>query len=407
MHILFIAPTLPIPSSGGRTRLFNLVKQLAERHEVSVLSFIRSREYGQLPSIEPYCDQLELVPIEDFQVAGGWRNRLVGWGQIFLSKRPRYVRTFPITDLIRPLSDLVAGGDIDVVVLHHLFVVELRDILGEIPSILAEDNIESGIARKAYERPSHLVHRLRNWLMWRKLLLFESRWIRRFKVCIAVSNQDADVIRRMSPNTEVHVVPNGVNIRQFASPRSERSQRNLLFFGTLSYGPNADGITWFCREVLPRVRNRIPEIELDITGIDSTPRIMQLASQTGVNVLGFVPDIRERLWSATATVVPLHVAGGTRLKILEAMAAECPVVSTTIGAEGLGVIDGKHLLIADEAEAFATAIVNLVASPKMRREMAILGRKFVSEHYDWRTITPKLEEACRRAIALNAEKMKQ
>jgi glycosyltransferase involved in cell wall biosynthesis len=307
----------------------------------------------------------------------------------------------------RPLSDLVAGGDIDVVVLHHLFVVELRDILGEVPTILAEDNVESGIARKAYARPSHPVHRLRNWLMWRKLLVFERRWIRRFKVCIAVSDQDADAIRRMSPNTEVHIVPNGVNISQFASRGSERSQRTLLFFGTLSYGPNADGITWFCREVLPRVRNRIPEVELDITGIDPTPRIRQLASQTGVNMVGYVPDIRERLWSATATVVPLHVGGGTRLKILEAMAAECPVISTSIGADGLGAIDGKHLLIADEAEAFANAIVTLFASPKMRREMAVLGRKFVSEHYDWRTITPKLDEACRRAIVLNAEKGKQ
>jgi glycosyltransferase involved in cell wall biosynthesis len=176
----------------------------------------------------------------------------------------------------------------------------------------------------------------------------------------------------------------------------------LLFFGTLSYGPNADGLVWFCEQVLPRVRQSKPDVRLEVVGLDPPPRVTALGRLPGVQVTGFVPDIRPKLWSATMCVVPLLAGGGTRLKILEALAAGCPVISTTVGAEGLELMDGKHLLIADDPEEFARDVVALLESDALRHRLADAGRRAVAEKYDWQEIAPRLEAACIQAVKQHA-----
>jgi glycosyltransferase involved in cell wall biosynthesis len=398
MRILFVAPTLPIPTSGGRTRLFNLIKQLASRHEVSVISFVQPSETDRVPMVEPYCDHVELVPFEGFEPLGKWRNRLRGWGRILFSRRPEYACTFPVDKMRVPLRRLLSSQVFDVVVFHHLFVVELADEIEDVAAILAEDNVESNIAKRAHTQADNSVHWLRDWLIWRKLLAFEQRWVRRFSVCVAVSERDAAILREMSAETPVCIVPNGVDSRSFAPRTNQRDTETLLFFGTLSYDPNVEGLIWFCQDVLPIVRASRPDVVLEIVGLNPPPRVTELEDLPGIHVTGFVPDIRPKLWSATMCVVPLLTGGGTRLKILEALAAGCPVISTTVGAEGLEVLDGKHLLVADDPEKFARAVVALLESDALRYRLADAGRRVVVEKYDWQEIAPRLEAACAQAI---------
>jgi glycosyltransferase involved in cell wall biosynthesis len=401
MHILFVAPTLPIPTSGGRTRLFNLVKQLATRHKVSVISFIQPSETDLLPMVQPYCKRIELVPFEGFKPLGKWRNRLQGWGHIFFSQRPQYVCTFPVETMREHLRRLLSSDIFDIVVFHSLFVVELTDEVGDVPTILAEENVESDIAGKAYAQANNPVHWLRDWLTWQKLLAFERCWVRRFPVCVAVSERDAAMLRDMSPETQVYVVPNGVDTQSFAPRHNSRAPETLLFFGTLSYGPNVEGLIWFCKEVLPKVRASRPNVDLEVVGLNPPPRVTELGQLPGVHIIGFVPDIRAKLWSATTCVVPLHVGGGTRLKILEALAAECPVVSTRVGAEGLSLVDEEHLIIADTAEEFARSILTLLEANDLRHRLAMAGREAVTRRYDWGQIALRLESACIQAIQLH------
>jgi glycosyltransferase involved in cell wall biosynthesis len=397
MRILFVASTLPIPASGGRTRLFNLIKQLASRHEVSVISFIQPSEHKMLPSVKPYCAHIELVPFDGFVPLGKWRNRLQGWGRILFSRRPGYACTFPVDKMRVPLRRLLSSQVFDVVA-FHLFVVELADEVEDVATILVEDNVESDVARRAYTQVDNPVHWLRDWLTWRKLLAFEQRWVRRFPVCVAVSERDAVMLREMSPATQVHVVPNGVDSRYFALRANRRDPQTLLFFGTLSYGPNAEGLIWFCREILPRVRRSKPDVKLEVVGLDPPPRVADLGRLPGVQVTGFVPDVRPKLWSATICVVPLLVGGGTRLKILEALAAGCPVISTAIGADGLSLVDGEHLLIADTPDQFAQGILALLESADLRRRLADAGREAVAQRYDWEQIALQFESACEQAV---------
>jgi glycosyltransferase involved in cell wall biosynthesis len=403
MRILFVAPTLPIPTSGGRTRLFNLIKQLATRHEVSVLSFIQPHECDMLARVEPYCQYHKLVPFEGFQPLGKWRNRLQGWGRLLFSRRPPYAYTFPIERMREPLRELLRQHTFDVVVYQSLFVVELADEVRDTPTVLIEENVESGIAEQVFLQATNPIYGLRDWLMWQKLVAFERRWVRRFPVCVAVSERDAAVLGEMSPASQVYVVPNGVDSQSFAPPGNTRDPETLLFFGTLSYQPNAEGLIWFCQEVLPGIRESRPQVTLEVTGLDPPPRVTDLGRLPGVHVRGFVPDIRSKLWSATACVVPLHVGGGTRLKILEALAAGCPVISTTIGAEGLALVDGEHLLLADTADEFARGTLALLESNDLQHQLALAGQRAVAQRHDWRQMASQLEAALVHAVDLRAD----
>jgi sugar transferase (PEP-CTERM/EpsH1 system associated) len=407
MRILFLAPTLPIPASGGRTRLFNLVKQLAFRHEVSIISFVRPSEADLMPMVEPYCDRVELVPFEGFEPLGKWRNRFQGWRRILFSRRPRYADTFPVDSMRAPLQKLFESQVFDVIVFSHLYVAELMEkVEGIVPTILAEENVESDIAQESYVRATSPVHKLRDWLEWRKLLTFERHWVRRFPMCVAVSERDAATLQYMSPETQVHIVPNGVDSRYFAPRANQHDPQTLLFFGTLSYGPNAEGLIWFCQEILPRVRRSRPDVKLEVVGLDPPPRVADLGRLPGVQVTGFVPDIRPKLWSATICVVPLLVGGGTRLKILEALAAGCPVISTAIGADGLSLVEGEHLLIADTPDQFARGILTLLESAELRRRLADAGREAVTQRYDWEQIALQLESACEQAVRRHGQEGK-
>jgi len=400
MHVLFIAPTLPIPTSGGRTRLFNLVRKISLLHDVSVLSFLQPGEEEMLPLVRPLCRRLVTIPFGGDRTLGAWHNRLRGWSRILLSRRPLYVRTFPVGAMREPLRALLQSERIDVAVLQHLFVVELHDDLGDVPAVLAEDNVESDIARQVLAASRGPIHRLRDWLVWHKLLAFEKHWVRQFAVCAAVSEADASLLRAMSPQTQVHVVPNGVDGEFFAPPSGDRLPARLLFFGVLSYAANVRGLSWFCEQVLPRVRQVRPDVELEICGLHLTPAVAALERWPGVRVTGFVPDVRPKLWQSTASVVPLHVGGGTRLKILEALAAGCPVVSTSVGAEGLELQHGEHLLIGDSPEQFARCVCDLLAGEDVRLRLSEAGRRAVTERYDWGQIAHSLEAACEQATAL-------
>ncbi len=394
LRILYVTPTLPVPTGGGQTRPFNLIKQLSDRHEISVISFVQPAEGDLVGLLEPYCQRLELVPFEGFEPLGKWRNRLSGWGHLLFDDRPAYVRTFPVDRMRVPLRRLLASSTFDLVVFEQLFLAGLLGDIGDLPALLVEQNVESDIARQSFAQARNLVHKVRDWLAWRKLMAFERRCVQRFRACVAVSQRDAELVRAMSSGTQVYVVPNGVDSRYFATGDEKRGADRLLFFGTLSYGPNADGIRWFCQQVLPRIRQNRPGLRLDIVGPSAVREVVALGDIPGVNLVGFVGDVRPALWLAAVCIVPLRAGGGTRLKILEALAAHCPVVSTTIGAEGLDLVDGQDLLIADNPDDFAKAVLRLLDDGALRANLAAAGASAVRQRYDWQEIAAQFEFAC-------------
>jgi glycosyltransferase involved in cell wall biosynthesis len=233
-------------------------------------------------------------------------------------------------------------------------------------------------------------------MQWRRMQTFEGRTLARFDRVLAVSDADRQTLHRLYPReltAPVSVIPTGVDTGYFEASEAPASSRHLVFTGSMDWIPNEDAMRFFCRDILPRIRAAEPDVTLSIVGRRPTHAVRQLGEQHGVEVTGSVDDVRPHLARAAVYIVPLRIGGGTRLKIFEAMAAGKAVVSTTIGAEGLPVSNGRHLAIADAPEEFAATVIRLLRTPTERRALAYAARSLMETRYDWSAVSASLEQA--------------
>jgi glycosyltransferase involved in cell wall biosynthesis len=279
---------------------------------------------------------------------------------------------------VREVTD---GESFDVVHVASLWQWPGQDAFGGARAILDAENVESVLLRglrrigsgEVTELAVHAVEAL------------ERKVFRQASRVLACSEQDAGRVRELAPEARVHVVPNAVDLDRYRlrAPRPAAEAPTLLFTGILTYRPNVDAVLYFIAEVFPRVRESLPGARFRIVGRYPSPEVMALAERGGVEVIPDVPDVRPYLEQADLFVVPLRAASGTRLKVLEALAAGCPVVSTPVGCEGLAVEGGVHLEIREESEGFARAVVDLARAPQRARRLAEAGRGRVEARYGW------------------------
>jgi len=228
------------------------------------------------------------------------------------------------------------------------------------------------------------------------MLRYEGRTLERFDSVLAVSDADRATFLRLYGDgvpRPVHVVSTGVDTKYFAPEASAADSRTLVFTGSMDWLPNEDAMVYFCREVLPLIRGEESAVTLSIVGRAPTPTVRKLAEDHGVTVTGRVDDVRPHMRDAAVYVVPLRIGGGTRLKIFEAMAMGRAVVSTTVGAEGLPVTSGEHVVLADEPRTFARAVVRLLRDVGRRRALEAAARSFVVARYDWSAVAGEREDA--------------
>ena len=225
------------------------------------------------------------------------------------------------------------------------------------------------------------------------MLRYEGEVSRAVKNIISVSEADAETMRSLYGVSRVAAVPTGVDIDYFTWSMARIPSADLVFVGSMDWMPNINGVLWFVEEILPIIRKTRPDCSLVIAGRRPTPEIQRLAvADTRIRVTGTVGDIRPYLWDSAVSIVPLKIGGGTRLKIYEAMAARIPVVSTTIGAEGLDVQNGEDIHIADSPADFAARCLELLNDAAARRRMADAAFSMVSSRYSWEVVSRKFEE---------------
>ena len=227
----------------------------------------------------------------------------------------------------------------------------------------------------------------------------EASACRQSAMTITVSDVDRDILMADAPDARVTSIPTGVDTTYFAPNPSNEIPTELVFTGGMDWYPNEDGILHFIDEILPRVRREIPPVSLTVVGRNPTNRIKEAAARVGVTITGTVKDVRPYVNRSAVYIVPLRIGGGTRMKIFEALAMGKPVVSTTVGAEGLPLTDGTHFVQADRAEDFAHAVVTLLKDPAKRKSLGAAGRKLVEERYSWVQVAEIFEQRCREAIA--------
>jgi glycosyltransferase involved in cell wall biosynthesis len=275
------------------------------------------------------------------------------------------------------------------------FVLQKRAALTSLRAALSRP-----LAHNPRARLQHASGGAYSFAQWQKLRLYEARVMRASDLVLAVADEDRAILRRLAPGANVGVVPNGVDTTYFSRAALTRDRAGplafapptLVFSGTLDFRPNVDAMTWFVHEVLPRLRDRHPNLRLLVVGRRPAPALRQLARDGAIALTGEVPDARPYIAGASAYVVPMRIGGGVRLKLLEALSLEAPVVSTAMGAEGVaGLQGGEHCLLADDPAGFAAEVLRLIDDPALGRRLGAAGRALVREHYDWSTIVPRLE----------------
>ena len=396
MRVLFVTPLLPVPpDNGGAQRIFGLIQQVRQDHHVTVLSLVGPDD--DVSEAERMLGRLIAVPVAwtARQPPNAARRRAQLRSLVSLHSAQRRLMAPPA--LQSALDSLLARESFDVMQCEFA-PVGLLHTPTTIPRILDAHNIEHDLLRQI-ARQAPLLRQLFNMLEWRKLAREERAAWRQATHCLATSEADAATIRSSVP-TPVSVIPNGVDLAALPlSPLSLGKPERLVFVGTLRYWPNVEGVTWLLRQVLPHVRAAIPSVEVTIVGSDPPPALQALARAASVRLTGRVPEVTPWITRAGIVVVPLRSGGGTRLKILEAFALGRPVVSTSIGAAGLDVCDGQHLLLADTPEAFADAIVRLIRDAALRSQLVAAARQLVVERYDWARIGAQYRDVLAHVVA--------
>jgi polysaccharide biosynthesis protein PslH len=399
MRVLWLKSDLLLPlDKGGKLRTWHLLRHLATRHEITYLAFADpGTPPADIQGMHEVAARVVTVPRAD-PAKGSWRFYLDAALHL-VDPLPYAVAKYRSREYAARLNALLSEGRFDVVVCDFLFpAVNLPRRL-PCAAVIFTHNVESEIWRRHAETKQGIAGRFLYAMQYRRMLRAEERALGRFDGILAVSDADRDTLARLYPGAvrgPVHVVPTGVDTAFFSPGASDPASRNLVFTGSMDWLPNEDAMVFFCREVLPLIRAEEPDVTLSIVGRAPTPAVKRLAEEAGVSVTGRVDDVRPYMKEAAVYVVPLRIGGGTRLKIFEAMAMGKAVVSTTVGAEGLPVTSGEHVMLADDPRGFCRAVVRLLRDADRRRQLERAARALVVERHDWSAVAGELGSALER-----------
>lgn len=397
MKILWVkgGKLLPI-DTGGKIRSYNILRHLAKSHDVTYLSY-----YSGLrdPLYESSLrEQFAGAYILHIPAAEAMLSQYLDYIGRLGSRAPYAVTKFTHPIVQRTVLQWLSEKRFDVAVCDFLSASLNFPHRLTIPCVLFQHNVESVLWRRMAETETAPWRKLAYKIEAAKMASYEKRAIARFHHLIAVSEQDRHEMRKMNPSCRITVVPTGVDTQQYRVAQPAPGNPPLVVFtGSMDWEPNIDAMEYFCRQIWPLVLAQAPNARLQIVGRDPHPRVLRLAAPS-IDVTGKTPSVIDYLRSATVVVVPLRIGGGTRLKIFEAMAMGKAVVSTSIGAEGLDVIPGRDLEIADTSNGFASAVIRLIRDPGLRRTYET-NAAILAARYDWSEIAHAFAQVLQKSIA--------
>jgi polysaccharide biosynthesis protein PslH len=383
LKILFLSRWFPYPiDNGSKIRIFYLIEHLAERHQVDLISF--APEPVSQKSVEimkRFCTLVDHLPYQPF--------RPDRWKAVFgfMSSKPRSVRDTYNASMAARVRQAVAQCHYDAVVASQVDMAPYALLAGDAAKVLEE--IELTTLYEYYLNSKRPVEKVRRSFMWQKWVSYLSGLLRVFDGATVVSEPEQKRIESVAMGRlPVKVIPNGVSISamngEFGAPKPD----SLVFSGSLTYGPNMEAMQYFLENIYPLVQRRRPSVNLAITGKQDHDLVFQLPQREGVTLTGYLDDIRPTVAQSWSSVVPLRTGGGTRLKVLEALALGTPVVSTPKGIEGLDLAPNRDYLVGEDPTAFAGALLRLLENSSLRSKLSETGRKTVTEKYDWAKIGP-------------------
>jgi sugar transferase (PEP-CTERM/EpsH1 system associated) len=392
LQLLWIAPSVPSPTTGAGTRVFNLIRALAPHNQIDLIAGSTSGE--QPPdAVIPLVGMCRTVSVVPPDIATERHKRALQLRSL-ASPQPMQRRLYYSPAMQQRIDDAVRSTAYDVAILESSFMGYYRLPSG-LPVVVDQHNVESEILRRSGRQERSMLRRLYNTVEYWKYRSREVRVCRRADLILATSGRDRESMVQWGDLPPCVVIPNGVDTQYF-SPVDETDGEqppSIVFTGTMSYAPNTEAMLYFAAEIWPLVQDAAPGAALQIVGQRPPPAVVQLGERPGITVTGAVADVRPYIAAAQVVVAPLRIGGGTRLKILEAMAMGRAVVSTSLGCEGLEVRNGRHLMVADEPRAFADRVIELLEDPARRTELGHQARQLVERSYDWDALGRHMQNA--------------
>ncbi len=371
------------PDAGPKIKTFNVLRYLAqEGHEVTLVSFIRSeQERAYARCLEPYCSEVRMVPLRRSPARDLLHLlRSLVTGQPFLMARDWS------DGFLRDLNTAVAGCCFDLVHADQLNMAQYALRVDGIPRILDEHNAVWTIVHRLFRGQRLGLKKLALYAEYRKLKRYEAAACRAFDHILTVSEEDRlALIDAGVDSRSMTVIPIGVDCAECKIVHRRVGATSIISLGTMFYPPNVEGVLWFAREVFPLIKSRLPDIRFCIIGARPPIEVRRLAEQdSSITVPGYVSDLAPYVQESAALIVPLMSGGGMRVKVLEAFAMGIPVVSTTIGCEGINVTPGRELLVADRPSDFADSVLRLITDRALAQGLVGNALALVRAQYDWK-----------------------
>jgi len=378
----------PYPPHEGMTiRTYNLIKFMSNYHEIYLLTLIQNKEeISGLEQMKKYCKLVYGAPIR----ANNSRFLLTWYlFKSLFSGRPFISYKYDVKEVRLKIRELVNKEKFDIAHLDLLHLVQYENEIRGIPKILIEHNVESILLSRRVKRENNLIIKAFLYTQYLKLRKYEKIMCERMEHCIVVSEVDRETLASMIPGLKVTVIPNGTDTDYFVN--NETIEKHLIVFvGNLTWFPNIDGIRYFIKRIFPIVLNAIPDIKFYIVGKNSPKYRIPRRYESYIHQTGVVSDIRPFVSRASVYIVPLRIGGGTRLKVLDAMAMKKAIVSTSVGCEGIEVMPGRDIVIEDNPVGFANHVVNLIKNPNLAGSLGENARNLVEKRYNWDIIYRKM-----------------
>ncbi len=389
MKILWVKSDLLHPTTrGGQIRTLEMLRRLRERNTIHYVAFSNEPDGEGVRRSSEYCDRCYTIPqFLPPRASYGFAVQLVT-GLFF--RLPLAVLRYRSAAMRRKLDELTATENYDCIVCD--FPTPAPNVTRLQDCVLFQHNVETMIWQRHAAQARNLPEKAYMRLQARRMAVFERDVCRSVRHIIAVSEEDASTMKRMFGVTNISTIPTGVDVDHFKPPSSQPVTADLIFLGAMDWLPNIDGMRWFVDAVLPLIRRSRPKCSVAVVGRNPSREVQSFAAKNPlIHVTGTVPDVRPWLWGSHVSIVPLRIGGGTRIKIYESMAAQVPVVSTAIGAEGLNVHHPADIRIADNPEEFASACLELLDDPEIRAAQARTAWDLVDSNFRWENIVRRFE----------------
>ena len=387
MKILFLTSRFPYPTLGGdKIRALSILDHLARSHDLTLVAAYETDE--DLAGQREMSARLErVIPVRISRL----RSYLGALRGLF-SRDPLQCHYYRTRELQRTVDEELETGHYDAVFVH---LIRMADYVKYQTSVRKLLDLTDAISMN-YERSKRFRRGLFRWINHiecSRVRRYESSVLSLFDHSFVVSDVDREYLQRLVPSSELEVLGMTIDTNFFRPNPGATNADQLVVLANLRSFPNEHGVLYFANEILPRITDRAPNVRLNIVGVNPRRVVRNLGRDPRITVTGFVDDVREHLWRATVAICPIWAGSGVQNKILQYMACGLPVVTTSVGQEGVDARAGEELLVADEPEEFAAHVLSLLESPELRSAMGQAGRRFIEKHYDRAQVFASLDRA--------------